>query len=109
MASSGQWVPFLMQLHFGEPIAVDASFETGIYDIDLFFGAAEGYYISEYTEVYINGELFDGYRFTTFAWDADGEYEYSYVCIELSDYEVGEAAEGEFSFWQMIVDFFVYI
>ncbi len=90
-------------------IDLDAAYEAGtIYDIDLYFGAGEGYYISDYAEVYINGELFDGYYNAAFDYDSDGEFEYSYLNIELYDYLV-EESEEELTFWQKIVNFFTNI
>ena len=87
----------------------DTAYEAGkVYDLDLYFGAGEGYYISDYADVYINGELFEGYYNAAFDYDAEGEFEYSYLNIELYDYLV-EGSEEEFTFWQKIVNFFTNI
>ena len=91
---------------YGDSLDDDVAYESGtVYDIDLYFGAAEGYYISDYAEVYINGELFEGYYNASFDYDAEGEFEYSYLNIELYDYLV-EGTEEELTFWQRIVNFF---
>ncbi len=92
-----------------DSIAADVAYEGGtFYDLHFYFGAEQGYYISSYAEVYINGELYDGYRYTSFDYDSESEYEYSYINIDIDDYLVNEV-DDTVSFWDLIADFFMNI